>query len=341
MEIEINRNSTTPIYKQIIGNIKAKIVDNSLKSGELLPSMNQLCETLGVSKETVKKAYNILRGEGLISSAHGKGFFVNKLEKKNEKILIMFDILSTYKKDLFDSFARGMAHDTEYTIRLFNQDIDLFERFLEENLGLFDYYVITPHLPLDSKTQARMVKAIKKLPNRQLVLLDRKVEQLPGNYIAVYQDFENDVYSGFEQAYSTLQSYKKLNVCTLPGSLYGPLVKNGIKKFCKDYNLTHEFYNQMIPPNIVAGEAYLILSGQLEHKLIQIVHMAKQQNLKIGKDIGLFSYNESPINEIILNGLSVLSTDFTEMGNTAATLIREKKYKQVKCSFKFIQRNTL
>lgn len=340
MQIQVNHTSKTPLYKQVVHEIKELITNKVWKEGHLLPSMNQLCDSLQVSKETVKKAYSILRTEGYIDSAHGKGFFVKKIKKQALQVLILFDILTFYKKELFESFSNHMDNNTEYTIRLFNQDIDLFEKFILENLGEFDYYVITPHLPLTPKSQTRMINVLKKIPNRQLVLLDRDIQELQGNYISVFQDFEHDVVEGLEQAKASIAKYSKLNIFTMKGSLYGKLLHQGIQRYCDDNQVVHTFFDQKIPSQLTAGESYFILSGQLENELIEIAKMAKQQKLKIGKDIGLLSYNESAINEIILNGLSVLSTDFKEMGREAALLIKEDKHRKFKCSFRFIKRNT-
>lgn len=340
MKVTIDHNSNIPLYKQIVLDIKNSILAKTIKTGEYLPSMNQLCENLQVSKETVKKAYDILRSEGHIDSAHGKGFFVKKQKKQADKILILFDKLSTYKKELFQAFSNEMPPKTEYTIRLFNQDIDLFEKFIIDNLGQFNYYVITPHLPLNKPIQKRVINILKKIPNRQLVILDRNLENLPGNYISVYQDFENDVILGLQQSMEYAKLYSKINVLLMQGSLYGKLVQEGVKKFCQENKIQVSFYDKKIPNVIQPGEAYFILSGQLEDELIKVVQQTKKQNLEIGKDIGILSYNESALNEIILNGLSVLSTDFIQMGSEAAKLIKEDKTKRIKCNFRFIKRNS-
>lgn len=54
----------------------------------------------------------------------------------------------------------------------------------------------------------------------------------------------------------------------------------------------------------------------------------------------IISYNESPINEIILNGLTTISTDFRQMGVLVARMILEKSLSKVKCDFQMIRRNT-
>lgn len=84
----------------------------------------------------------------------------------------------------------------------------------------------------------------------------------------------------------------------------------------------------------------MILNGQLDKELIGISEIATSMGYKIGEDIGLISYNESPINKIILNGLTVLSTDFEQIGELAAKMILEKSFKKVKCDFRLIRRST-
>lgn len=76
MNIIINHTSMEPIYEQIVRQIKAMIIDGSLKEKEILPSVRTLSRELKISALTVKKAYDYLDEEGLIVTVHGKGSFV-------------------------------------------------------------------------------------------------------------------------------------------------------------------------------------------------------------------------------------------------------------------------
>jgi DNA-binding transcriptional regulator YhcF (GntR family) len=339
LKIKVDLNSEVPVYKQLIQTVQNLITTNEIKGGDFLPSMNQLSDELQISKETVKKAYSILRDKEFIESAHGKGFFVTN-KKRKIKILVVFDKLSTYKQVLYNSLASHIDDISEITIRLHNQDIDLFEHFIEENLNKFDYYIITPHFPLLPDIQKRTLKILKSIPNRKLLLLDRKIEQLQGNYGCVYQDFENDIFDGLSEEISVLKKFRKLNVVSMPGSMYAPLIIKGIDKFCRENSLKFEIYKDIDPGIIEKEEAFLILNGQLDNELIELVRSAKMKDCKIGTDIGIISYNESPINEIILDGLTVFSTDFRQMGSLAAKMIIEKSFKKIKCDFRLIHRST-
>lgn len=93
MEIQLNRNSTTPLYQQLKNNIKDQILSGRLADGFKLPSERQMVEKLDVHRNTVKKAYEMLIGEGLVyaSAKSPRGYFVRntpaeaKLDQKPEK----------------------------------------------------------------------------------------------------------------------------------------------------------------------------------------------------------------------------------------------------------------
>lgn len=339
-EIQIDAKSQIPVYKQLIKSVQDLVNTGRYGEGEFLPSMNELSDELAISKETVKKAYSILREKGLIESAQGKGFYVCTKSDAKIKILLIFDKLSTYKQVLYTSLVSKIGAFSEITIRLHNQDVELFDHFIEENLDGFDYYIITPHFPLQSEVQQSAIRTLKKIPNRKLILLDRDMEELPGNYGAVYQDFENDIVDGLAQAAGSLKKFKKLNIMSMQGSLYAPLIVKGIKRYCKEHHVNFEIYEGITPGVIQKNEAYIILNSQLDQELIKLIKIAKTKGCEIGKDIGIISYNESPINEIILDGLTAFSTNFQQMGELAAKMITEKSFKKISCDFQLIKRNT-
>ena len=76
MHIILNNSSVTPIYEQMIEQIKAGIMDGTLQPDEALPSVRALSATLRISALTVKKAYDKLEELGFIITVHGKGSFV-------------------------------------------------------------------------------------------------------------------------------------------------------------------------------------------------------------------------------------------------------------------------
>ena len=79
MEIQISHPSMEPIYEQIASQIRLRIREGSLKSGDPLPSVRGFARDYRVSALTVKKAYDLLEEEGFVHTVHGKGTYVAEI----------------------------------------------------------------------------------------------------------------------------------------------------------------------------------------------------------------------------------------------------------------------
>ncbi|WP_314688615.1 PLP-dependent aminotransferase family protein [uncultured Bifidobacterium sp.] len=77
MRLTLNRGDATPLYLQIVRELRILILGGSLAAGYRLPSERALATALGVNRSTVVQAYERLRGDGLIASAVGQGTFVS------------------------------------------------------------------------------------------------------------------------------------------------------------------------------------------------------------------------------------------------------------------------
>lgn len=77
MNIAIDENSTTPIYKQIVEQVKAAVASGELAVGTQLPSIRQIANEVEVNPNTVAKAFKILERDQVIVSKGFRGTFVN------------------------------------------------------------------------------------------------------------------------------------------------------------------------------------------------------------------------------------------------------------------------
>jgi GntR family transcriptional regulator len=74
--ISLITGSGTPIYRQIIEQVRLGVATGALVAGDAMPSVRTLAEQNLVNPNTVVKAYSELVREGVLESHHGKGFFV-------------------------------------------------------------------------------------------------------------------------------------------------------------------------------------------------------------------------------------------------------------------------
>jgi GntR family transcriptional regulator len=79
MRIDISSSSPTPIYRQLHDQIAAQIIRGELRRNEPLPPIRTLAKDLWISIITVRKAWELLEKDGLISTTVGRGSFVADL----------------------------------------------------------------------------------------------------------------------------------------------------------------------------------------------------------------------------------------------------------------------
>ena len=76
MRFHLNVKTGTPVYLQLVDQVKAAVASGALADGEPLPSIRPLAEALRVNRNTIAKAYTELEHQGVIETLAGKGCFV-------------------------------------------------------------------------------------------------------------------------------------------------------------------------------------------------------------------------------------------------------------------------
>ena len=69
-------------YYDLMEDLRKQIVSGKIKPGEKLPSENELSGTYQVSRQTVRKALQILQNEGYIYAEHGRGTFCSEMARR-------------------------------------------------------------------------------------------------------------------------------------------------------------------------------------------------------------------------------------------------------------------
>ncbi len=92
----ISFKSGTPIYLQIVDQVKAAAASGALQPGEPLPSIRPLAEELRVNRNTIAKAYSELESQGVIETLAGRGCYLKEnqsaLRKKVRRELLIVEI---------------------------------------------------------------------------------------------------------------------------------------------------------------------------------------------------------------------------------------------------------
>lgn len=331
----INSESEVPLYKQVEDLIISDIESGIFKQGQRIPSINETSEELLLSRDTVEKAYVHLRKKGIISSVRGKGYYVNKTDVgKKLKICLVFNKLSNYKRSLYNSFVQTLGTKAGVDVFIYHYDLAEFEDIIDNNLSHYDYFVILPHFRNEN---ADIGRVIKKIPTEKVLIVDRYLDELK-NYPVVYQEYDKDIQDALSQALDLLRKYDRLNLVFPANEYYSPYIRKGFAVFCQVHQFEYRIIDTLDEKNICRKEAYIIIS---DNDLYYLIKFIKTVGWMAGKDIGLVSYNENPVKELLCEGISTISTNHDEIGQKAAEMILKKDFKHIKSPFEFIRRASL
>lgn len=334
--IQVDEYSSTPKYLQLSNAMILAIEEGKLKKDNLLPSINELSFTLEISRDTVEKGYKHLKALGVINSVPGKGYYVSNIEfKRSIKVFLLFNKLSAHKKIIYDAFVASLGEEASVDFYIYNNDLTLFKRFLNNRKEDYSHYVIIPHF-IEGEEFAKEV--INTIPKNRLLLLDKKIPGIDGEFAAAYENFEKNIYDALEQARNDLSKYHTLKIIFPEKSYFPKEILNGFHRFCQQYAFSHSVVRNISAEPINAGEVFINL---MEDDLVILIERIIGLKYKLGKDVGVISYNETPLKKILLNGITTISTDFRFMGTIAANLILENSTRHVEVPFYYTKRASL
>jgi DNA-binding transcriptional regulator YhcF (GntR family) len=329
--IFIDPKSSTPKYKQIIESVYEGIERKTLKKGDKVPSINQICSDYNLSRDTVMLAFNSLKEKGILLSRPGKGYYIDSVEIQNqEKVFILFDELNAFKEDLYNSLINNLKGRASVEVYFHHFNYKVFKNLLSESIGNYTSYIIMP------ATFDNTCNLIARIPKEKVFILDRLKPDLK-DYPVVYQDFEMDFYDALVEGMPYLQKYRKL-IFVNPGGKEPAERMAGFERFCKENDFQYAEIKSLagIKPSIY--EAYFLIS---DHDLVELVKIAKYYKMKLGKKFGIVSFNDTMLKEVVAGGITTISTDFTEMGKTLAAMLLSRSKAQVRNSSRIIIRNSL
>ncbi|MFM7021262.1 MAG: GntR family transcriptional regulator [Aquirufa sp.] len=331
--IHIDEFSSTPKYRQLANSIIEGIQAGKIKQGDVLPSINELSFEHYISRITVEKGYNYLKSMGIVESVRGKGFFICVGSVPvNFRIFLLFNKLSVHKKIIYDSFVASMGDLAGIDFYIYNNDFNLFKRIITKRELDYSHIVIIPHF---MEGDSIAVDFINSLPKEKLILLDKLLPGIQGSYGAVYENFEKDIYQTLSQAKGELTKYQTIQLVFPTSSYYPKAIVKGFEDFCSEFAFDFKVSEHA---QLEKGTAYITV---MEDDLIDLLDQIKQKGLRLGKDVGLISYNETPIKRLLFDGISTISTDFCKMGELAADLVKSNARNKIENPFSFIQRSSL
>lgn len=331
-KVKLNAKSNLPKYEQIIQSLTDAIGAKHLIRGSILPSIKQLSKELNISCATVAKAYDELKRRGIIQSTPYKGFHVaSESIDHTRRIFLLFDELNLFKEDLYNSFKHRLARKAVIDLYFHHYNIEVFKTLILDNVGRYNNYVIMPFY------HPEVAEALEAIDPDKMLILDQP-GYVNGTYPGVVQDFENDVYQSLKSRADLIRKYKKLVLIYPEPNIHPKDIIHGFERFCSDFGIKGTITQSITQAPPQAGSAYIIIADVL---LVELIKQCHQKSLKVGQDVGVISYNDTPLKEILEGGITTISTDFRQMGISAAELVLSGRKDKIANPVRLLVRQSL
>ena len=299
--------------QQLVHAISEAINTGRLKEGDSLPSVNQLSSESGFSRDTVFKAYNILKKSNMVESAPQKGYYVSG---ESYKVFMLLDDFSAFKEQLYQAFRQNLpgAYSVDLMFHHYNKEV--FRQLIRSSIGRYSMYVV---MNINNRSLDPMLDKID--PNKLLILDMGKTVSQKFNYLL--QDFSKSVIDCLNEGVERIKKYKELILVYAENNTPHPVeIVKAVKTFCDHHNIPFRNYKQITESDIETGRSFFVIR---DADLVCIIKTCRARQLELGKDVGVLAYNDTPMKQIVGGGISIISTDFEKMGKEAAEFVYTKQ----------------
>ena len=327
-QINIDESAAQTKLQQLVHSITEAISNGKLKVGEALPSVNQLSIESGFSRDTVFKAYRILKKRNVIESAPQKGYYVSS---ESFRVFMLLDDFSAFKEQLYNAFRQNLPETYSVDLWFHHYNPEVFHQLIQNSLGRYSLYVV---MNIDNKG---IDPILSKIDSNKLLILDMGN---PGNNLNyLLQDFNNAVVSCLTQEMSAIQKYNEFILIYSEKKTPHPVeTVDAFRRFCKSNQIKNKVFDKFDELRLKSGQLYLVIK---DSELVEVIKAGLKLGFQLGKDFGVISYNDTPMKEIVEGGITVISTDFRKMGELAAEFVKNKQKLQEILPTELIVRQSL
>lgn len=327
-QINTSNSSGQTKLQQLVHSITEAVSNGNLKTGDVLPSVNQLSSESGFSRDTVFKAYRMLKKQGVIESTPQKGYFV---ASESVKVFMLLDDFSAFKEQLYQSFRQNLPENVSVDLLFHHYNKTVFRQLIQSSIGRYSVYIIM------NISNENIDPVLKKIDSKKLLILDMGKPETNMNFLL--QDFEDAVISCLSQGLNEIQKFEEfILIYSEKKTPHPPKTVAAFKRFCTANSINHRVAEKFSEKQLKTGQVYLAIK---DADLVEIIKVGFKKGFQLGKDFGVISYNDTPMKEITGGGITVISTDFGLMGEKAAAFVNNRQSLAEILPTRLIMRKTL
>ncbi len=320
-------------HEILVQGVVDAITDGELQVGDKLPSINIMVQDVGYARKTIVRAYEELKDRGLVESKNKQGYFVISQETGVKlRIALLLFAFQSFQEDFYNTLRKELGKDYQVDVFFHHNNISIFETMISNIRGKYGMYVVAP---IQNKVIEPMLQTI---PPHKLLLVDRHLDLGPG-YSYIVQEFEQSTYKNLVELLPDIRKYERMVLFFNTQTDYSPIgILNAFNRFVKNHGIQGRVEDSYTPESLSKNTLYFIKN---DSTLWRFLKDCSQEPCELGKDLGIISYDDNVLKEIMMGGITTLSTDFKEMAKMAAAHIKEGTEIRTIIPTDLIRRNSL
>lgn len=329
----MNREFGSPTKSEIIvASVSESIRKGEFGCGQVIPSINHASEKFKVARKTVIRAYEKLIEQGFIESRPKKGYFVvNKQPDTKLRVLLIIHSFDAHFQVLYNEFREKVRDNCEIEIYFHHYNIKILDLIISRNASVYDLFIIS------SFDHPQIPSVVGRIPAGKLLIISRD-DRLENKYNSIVQNFFEGTFKALETAKERIRSYSRFVLNFPCKSGHPQSLKMGFQKFVNDYFVMHLVTDSLDQFEICKGDAFLLID---DADLVKLLRVCKIRGWKLGQDVGVIAYNETPLKEVIRDGITVISCNFSMMANEMSKFIHNRTSVQEEIPISLINRKSL
>jgi Periplasmic binding protein-like domain len=251
----------------------------------------------------------------ILSAVHGKGFFVRSDGRELPvRVFVLFESLSPYKEKVYAGMMDEIGGRAELDIWFHHFNPRLFKRIVSDAAGEYDRYVVTAF------ADPTVGAALGVLDPRRLLLLDLYAQVAGDGCAWIIQNFDAQLVRALSSGLGRLRDYSQFTLVFPPDKHHPLEIRDAFRRFGEMHDLKTSIVPKLTEQTVEPGVAYLVIE---DSDLVSLVKYCDRTGHRLGREVGVISYNDTPLKEIVAGGISVVSIDFYDLGRRAGREILE------------------
>ena len=135
-----------------------------------------------------------------------------------------------------------------------------------------------------------------------------------------------------------MRKYQQINLVLTDEEYFDADLISDFKDFCEANRFDYQVLDGLEDEELQKGQLYLIMD---DHDLVSAIKSIDIQGLRLGKEVGIISMNDSCYKEVLAGGISVISCQPESMGKAIAQVLKEGKKQYTTVPMQMVVRKSI